>query len=136
MTEIHTMAPGTKLDIIRKTLLVEMGQHMAYPSWTPEFRAERVDTLQKRTLEMIGGTFSLYELTAKEMLRAGFLWWTTPHELLLIPIWMYRFLHPGDRLVRITGIEVVVGKTYWVRDTEGYIDNDHRYGCLAVGVSR
>ena len=52
----------------------------------------------------------------------------------LIPVKYYHELDEGDELVSIDGKTVRVGADYKTPGTDGYIDNEIRFGMLAYGV--
>lgn len=118
---------------IRDLLVTEAGKYLTYSSWSDDFCREELRNLKERIIEHLGRV-SLMGLTAEEADEIGFESWAEGSNLRLIPVWLYPFLSPGDRLESISGKIKIVGTDYTNPDTEGYIDNNQRFGVLACGV--
>jgi hypothetical protein len=121
---------------IRKVLLWSVGESHAYKTWSDAYRmAKQAESFAVAVQGVVkDGPLHLHELTEDECNFLEFGRWEDGNPLRLIPIWLYPFLTPGDKLRDIDGGEVEVGQTYWVADTEGFVDNGERFGFLAFGI--
>lgn len=85
------------------------------------------------------GRVDLTDLKSEDALKLGFGIWDEKTNLHLIPFYLYDFLEYGQTLTSINGEQKVVKPGYngglpsEPDSNPDYIDNDHRFGCLAYG---
>lgn len=79
------------------------------------------------------GRVNVTDLTAKQAGELGFGLWDETSNLHLIPYFLYDFLEYGQELTSISGSVKTVTPEYKDIESDNYIDNDHRFGCLAYG---
>lgn len=79
------------------------------------------------------GRVTVTDLTANEAQSLGFGIWDEETNLHLIPFYLYDFLEYGQELESISGDVKTVTPEYKDVDSNGYIDNDYRFGYLAYG---
>lgn len=79
------------------------------------------------------GRVTVTDLTSEEALALGFGIWDDETNLHLIPFYLYDFLDYGQELESISGDVKMVTPEYKDNNSNGYIDNDYRFGCLAYG---
>lgn len=118
-----------KCKAIRNSLLTRVGESMSYTNWSDKFKLENIQEIKNTILhwEKTYGSFDINpnDLSMDEMKELGFSKWDEDSELMLIPIWLYKFLADEFECQSING-------TKYNKLSE--IDNDHRFGCLAYGV--
>lgn len=123
-----------KIKRIQQVLAIEAGKHMVYSSsWSADFCRTRLEELRDEIIKELG-LVSFECLTGEELRDLGFGKWDEADSILLIPIWLYPFIAPGQKLWCFGGKPILVREDYTNPDAEGYIDNDQRFGYLAYGV--
>lgn len=122
-----------KANTIRANLARHAAETAVYPSWDDAFcRKQAIDLVER--LRNALGRISFEGMSTAEADAIGMGRWGEETGLRLIPLYLYPFLTPGETLQSISGRSDVVGDPYDVPGEPGYIDNDHRFGCLAYGV--
>ena len=111
-----------KCKAIRDVILITASEIMNYQSWNAEFGKKELLSISddKRLLGI-----DPYDLTEDQMINLGFKRWSKDTELMLIPLWLFKFLADDVNVECIDGTKV---------DKKSEMDNDNRLGCLAYGV--
>ena len=116
--------------LIQKAILLPWAEGDLYWKWGDDFKKLNA----KGALELVKNIkvdFSGISHAEAEML--GFPVWSEDLDIRLIPLWLYRFIKPGQSLTCISGKTLIVPEDYMDSKSAGYIDNDHRGGFLAYG---
>ena len=79
------------------------------------------------------GRVNVMDLTSEQAKGLGFGLWDEETNLHLIPFFLYDFLEYGQTFTSIGGDDRIVTPGYQDTNSGSYIDNDHRFGCLAYG---
>ena len=105
-------------------------------SWSPEYGYEHVQRVYANLLEELGKlNIDFNNLSESDCRLLGFSLTKTsflkdsskqPEDIWLVPLYLYKLIPKGTKLVSLFGEEVVAGRDY--------LDNDNRGGCLAFGV--
>lgn len=104
----------------RRHVLTRAGEAMAY-SWDSDFAIKNLKENYREEIMHLDPN----DLTKEEMEDLDFGRWSDETEVMLIPIWMYPFLHENIHTISIGGDK---------HTSKSEIDTDHRFGCLAYGV--
>lgn len=119
-----------KAKAIRNSLLLRVGESLSYESWSNNFRLTNIQNVHKtlRIWEEEYGSFKIdpTDLSFEEMIELGFGSLSENSTMRLIPIWLFPFLADEFESTSILG-----SKHYKLSE----IDNDHRSGYLAYGVT-
>jgi hypothetical protein len=118
----------SQVQTLRSRFLTHAAESAQYASWSNDFA--RTNVAEFIAMERKLCRFDPHALTLDQLKELGFGHWDD--DLLLIPLWLHPFLEAGIVLKDIGGGYVTV--TY---DENGKcsIDNDHRFGMLAYGIS-
>ena len=100
-----------------------------YGSWTDDFRKKNAERAKAR---VAAWKVDFSDLSDTEAELLGFGLWSNELPIRLIPLWLYKHIASGQTLTCIDGSTMVVTDAYQSHG-DGYIDNDHRGGCLAWG---
>lgn len=101
-------------------------QNVYAESWSYMFRCENTDRALDRVYVELYKHLDWDNLTDSECDELRFGKWEKGNPLRLIPIWLYRAIPNGTKLICINGEEIVFDGNN--------IDNDIRFGCLAYGI--
>lgn len=99
--------------------------------WSDQLCKSEALAAKSEALDEIG-TINLSDLSKDQLFQLGFSAWDDS-GLMLIPLWLYCHLPSGLELTSIGGDKVKVSDGYSKRESDSYIDNDVRYGCIAYG---
>ena len=108
---------------IRDRQLNKVAELLNY-DWSSEFKMKELDTLRTTIKGSEGySDVDCNTLTLTEMTSLGFHKWND--SLILIPLYLFKFLKPGVTYPDIKGDKVMINSK---------TNNDHRSGLLAFGV--
>lgn len=129
-----TLSPFQQAQEVRRSMAMAAADAVIYRSWPDDFRLSQIRDKNRRLQDLCRG-IPLDGLTTAECDDLNFGRWSDETPLRLIPTWLYPHLRHGDTVTSFTGRAIVVGENYTDPDaTEGYVDNDARFGCLAFGI--
>jgi hypothetical protein len=113
---------------IRRLIVARAAEVMAYENWSDGFATRQIREIPDVVRRMDGFVPVLpHELTSEQMDDLGFGLWSKENPIRLIPLWLLPFLADEFPAGSIDGDSGVMR-----RDE---LDNDHRFGCLAYGVT-
>lgn len=127
------LTPFEQAQEVRRSMALAASDAVIYRSWPDDFRLSQIRDKNERLRQLCRG-IPLDGLTDAECDALNFGRWSAETPLRLIPVWLYPHLRYGETVHSFTGREVVVGTDYTNPDTDGYVDNDARFGCLAFGI--
>jgi len=120
-----------KCNAIKRTLLRAAAESTMYESWDNDFKLKNVLKVPEivSKWEKEHGSFKIdpNEMTKEELEKLEFGKWDKESNLMLIPIWLYPYLADNLETISISGSK---------HTTKDEIDNDHRFGNLAYGVTK
>ena len=99
---------------------------------TPQFTRPRWIPMPGQPPETLQDWEDLKTLSVDDLRSLGFGHWED--GLCLIPGEWYTRLIPGLMVESTSGRKITVAPDYQNEDSESYLDNDIRYGCLAYGI--
>lgn len=94
-----------------------------YPTWTDELIVDMTNDIYLK--EPLVTAEELAQLTKAQLIEIGFRHWSNESDLLLIPIYLYRALHPRLKVFSISDEPPCCLNE---------VDTDARYGLLAYGI--
>lgn len=94
-----------------------------YPTWTDELIVDMTNDIYLK--EPLVTAEELAQLTKAQLIEIGFRHWSNESDLLLIPIYLYRALHPRLKVFSISDEPPCCLNE---------VDTDVRYGLLAYGI--
>lgn len=125
---MESISTYEKCKIIRSTIINSSAEIMNY-EWDSEFSLKQIKNIPDRLSDNASDIDFLNinpsDLTKDEMIDLGFKRWSEDTELMLIPLWLFKFLSSNINAECIDGTKIT---------NKSEMDNDHRLGCLAYGV--
>lgn len=115
---------------IQRCFLLPTAEALNYSSWSEEFKKQN---LQRSIVHSKQHLASFIDLTDQEAELLGFSLWSKDFPMRLIPLWLYDYLTPGEKVFCINEKEETIHEDYRDKSSPHYIDNDHRGGMLAYG---
>ena len=125
VTEIKNMTTYEKCVNVRRVIVTRAAEVMNYINWDDKFASKQIREIPE-VLAKKYGNINIAELTKAQMHDLGFGRWSEESPIMLIPLWLYKFLPDEFECECIDGTKKVM-KT-------AEMDNDHRFGCLAYGI--
>lgn len=110
---------------IRNYLLNRVGQIIEY-NWSDDFKIKELNNFESEIKSLDGFEYiNLENINYSQLQSLGFKLWDEESKLMLMPLWITRYISPKTKLISISGEE---------SNDINSVDKDVRFGCIAWGI--